>query len=357
MQLRFEGTHGVYELTAPEPLIYGRLSLFFGARRPGSEELLLIKSFRQTADEEASLRSFYREIEAIRRLRHHNILEIIDYSPGSGPDSPPFLVLPWCKGGNLRDLNPSGTFIPISGALPLLRQLAAAIDYAHQQGVVHGDIKPENVLLSPDKHHLFLADFGMAKYFDVRDRVWNTGEHSSPAPSRSFGGTSIGGTSAYLSPEQLDANQQSTRSDIYSLGLLAYELVTGRLPFDIRAPLYRQLHARVAGDLVVPERTNPALSRAVADALMAPLATDPLQRPATATEFCEMLEGSRRPPTYTPAVPADPKDAEPKRTRRIPAWSDLDAAGRAAVIVSLIAAAAGIITGAVQLIPVLLGKK
>jgi serine/threonine protein kinase len=343
---RFEGISGIYELSTPEPIIYGRLSLFFAARGPGADEPLLIKSFRQTPDAEPSLRSFYREIEAIQRLRHPNILEILDYSPGSGSDSPPFLVLPWCKGGNLRDLNPSGDFIPLTSALPLLRQLASAVDYAHQQGVVHGDIKPENVLLSTDKSHVFLADFGMAKYFDVTDRVRDTGETSGPGQD-----TGIGGTSAYLSPEQLDANRQSTSSDIYSLGLLAYELVTGGLPFNIRAPLYRQLHARVVGELIDAQDMNPALSRPAADALMAPLATDPRRRPATALEFCEMLGGSRLAPKYVKR----PSGSRP--ARRLPAWEELDAGGKAAVIVAAIAALAGIIKGAVELIPILVGKK
>lgn len=344
MERRFEGTRGVYELTNAEPVIYGRLSLFFAVRDPRTNEPYLIKSFRQTPDDEFSLRSFYREIESIRRLRHPHVLEIVDYSPGAGIESPPFLVLPWCKGGNLRDLNPSGEFIPVETALPLIKQLASAVDYAHQQGVVHGDIKPENVLLSDDKHRVFLSDFGMAKYFDVTDRVRNTGEAGGKQ-------SNAGGTSAYLSPEQLDENRQSPRSDIYSLGLLAYELLTGSLPFLVNAPLYRQLHARVIGDLIDPQRSNPSLPRAIADALMVPLATDPLQRPATALEFCEMLAGTR------PSIAISTTRITGSRSRLRQTWQDLDATGKAAVTVAAIAALAGILKGAIEIVPPLLGRK
>lgn len=343
MERRFEGTKGVYELSNPEPIIYGRLSVFFAVRDPRTNEALLIKSFRQTPDAETSLRSFYREIEAIRLLRHPHILEIVDYSPGA-LDSPPFLVLPWCRGGNLRELNPSGEFIPIEHALPLIKQLASAMDYAHQKGVVHGDIKPENVLLSEDKQHVFLADFGMAKYFDVTDRVRNS------MPSAVGRQQSVGGTSAYLSPEQLDEDQQSPRSDIYSLGLLTYELVTGSLPFEISAPLYRQLNARVVGDLIDPQKANPSLHRSTADALMAPLATNPLDRPSTGLEFCEMLAGVRKPvrPSRNTVNTNSP-------LRK--GWQDLDASGKAIVAAAAIAALAGIVKGAMDIIPPLLGKK
>lgn len=339
----FEGSQGVYTVLSAEPVIYGRLSLFFAAADPRTGNPVLIKSFGHNPDSGSSVRSFYREIEALRRLRHPNILDILDYSTGHGGDTPPFLVLPWCRGGNLRELNPSGSFIPLEAALPVLKQLAAAVDFAHQQGVVHGDIKPENVLLSEDKRQVYLADFGMSKYFDVADRVRNTGEGGEGQPA-------VGGTSAYLSPEQLDSNTQSPRSDIYSLGLLAFELLAGRLPFNVRAPLYRQIHARVAGELLVPSSVNPALAASLTNPVMAPLATDPLARPPSAIAFCEMLAGTRPAPKYNPLP------SKEKRRRRLEAWQDLDAAGKAAVIVALIAALAGLVKGAIDLIPKMLGK-
>ena len=223
---RLETKNGVFEIAQPEPVILGRLSVFYAAHRVGDDRPLLIKSFRELDASDASISSFYREIEALLKLRHPNILEILDYSPGTTAGAPPFLVLPWCKGGNLKEFARRADFLPLESAIPLLRQIAAAIDYAHLNGVIHGDIKPQNVLLSADRQQAYLADFGMAKYFEVTDRV----------VSLAVAGE---GTSAYLSPEQLSDNKQTPRSDIYSFGLVAYQLLTGQMPYDIAAPLYK----------------------------------------------------------------------------------------------------------------------
>jgi serine/threonine-protein kinase len=335
---RLETKNGVFEIAQPEPVMFGRLSVFYAAHRVGDQRPLLIKSFRELDASDASISSFYREIEALLMLRHPNILEIVDYSPGNTTGEPPFLVLPLCKGGNLKELARRGDFMPLEGAIPLLRQIAAAIDYAHLNGVIHGDIKPQNVLLSEDRRQVFLADFGMAKYFEVTDRV----------VSQEFAGE---GTSAYLSPEQLSDNKQTPRSDIYSFGVLAYQLLTGQMPYDITAPLYRQTHARVTGELIDPRDANPAITETVRAALLNALAVLPKDRPASASEFCDMLLGARPTKLVRKSMTTG---------RRSPSefWKDLDATGRAGIITAAIAAIAGIGVALVQIIPtLLLGKK
>jgi eukaryotic-like serine/threonine-protein kinase len=335
---RLQGRHGGYELLDPKPVMFGRLSAFFSARdeRTGGE--VLVKRFTDLTHDDSPVKSFYREVDTIFGLRHPNILQIIDYEEGDDKTAP-FLVLPWCRGGNLRQLSRQQDFLPLETAMHLLRQTASAIDYAHQQGVIHGDIKPENILLSDDKRTARLADFGMAKHFEVTDRV----------VSKELVVDGGGGTSAYLSPEQLSNNVQTPRSDIYSFGLVAYELLAGRLPFDLQAPLYRQLQARVAGDLVDPQVANPAISITVRDALNCALASDAAARPASAQEFCDMLMGLRR-PISKPV---------PKSGRRRPnaIWQDLEPAGKAAVVGAAIAAGGGILVALVQLLPKLVGGK
>jgi len=111
---RLEGKNDVYEVMQPEPVILGRLAVFFAARRVSDNRPLLIKSFRDFDSADPSISSFYREIEALLKLHHPNILEILDYSPGTGVGSPPFLVLPWCKGGNLTAMQRQGCFAPLS---------------------------------------------------------------------------------------------------------------------------------------------------------------------------------------------------------------------------------------------------
>jgi serine/threonine-protein kinase len=334
---RLQGKHGSYEILDPKPVMFGRLSVFFSARTTGQGDTVLVKSFQDLTPDDAPIRSFYREIDAIIRLRHPNILQLVDYGEGRETDSAPFLILPWCKGGNLRQLATAQDFLPLELATGLLRQVAAAIDYAHQQGVVHGDIKPENILLSDDRRTALLTDFGMAKHFEVTDRV----------VSKEF---SVGGTSAYLSPEQLLNNEQTPRSDIYSFGLVAFELLTGRLPFDPQAPLFRQAQARVAGDLIDPVKANPAISQTVRGALNNALALDPQERPTTAVEFCDMLVGAR--PSKSPS-----RAKTSGRRGPVQVWGSLEPAGRAAVITAGMAAFAAIVAALVQVIPALLGKK
>jgi eukaryotic-like serine/threonine-protein kinase len=340
---RLEGQEGVYELTSAEPIIFGRLSVFYPARDVGSGDAVLLKSFRDSPDARDGVGAFYEELRAIRQLRHPNILEILDYSPGAGPDAPPFLVLPWCQGGNLRALRGAADFLPLSSVAPLLEQVAGAIDYAHQQGVIHGDVKPENVLLSEDRRRALLADFGMAKFFDVADRVRVSGEVGTDPAAMARGGTS-----AYLSPEQLADNKQMPQSDIYSFALVAYELLTGRLPFDVSAPLYRQIHARVVGGLVDPADANPSLPEAAQAALRLGLATDPRRRPRTATDLVRMLTG---------AVPV-PKGRGQRPSRREAAqgwWAGLSPAQKVVVLGAAITATSTVVVALIQILPSLLG--
>jgi eukaryotic-like serine/threonine-protein kinase len=337
---RLEGQEGVYDITSAEPVIFGRLSVFYPARDVRSNEVVLVKSFRDAPDERSAINSFYEELRAIRQLRHPNILPILDYSAGAGPEAPPFLVLPWCRGGNLRSAQAHVDVLPLSTALEILQQIAAAVDYAHQQGVIHGDLKPENVLLSEDRRQAYLADFGMAKFFEVTDRVRS---------SMAGGARRGGGTSAYLSPEQLSDDKQTMKSDVYSFALIAYELLTGRLPFDVNAPLYKQLDARVSGDLLDPADANPSLSRHVQAALRHGLATNPRERPDRAADLCRMLEGSM-------PVPKARRD-RPSRSQRIHGWwTTLPAAQKVALMLGVVTVLGGIITALIQIIPALLGK-
>jgi serine/threonine protein kinase len=349
---RLEGQQGVYELASAEPIIFGRLSVFYPARDVRSGETVLVKSFRDSPDERFAIGAFYEELRAIRELRHPNILEILDYSPGIRSEVPPFLVLPWCRGGNLRALQEGADFLPLSSVAVILEQVASAIDYAHQHGVIHGDVKPENVLLSEDRRRAYLADFGMAKFFDVNDRVRN----SEPTDrSRQRGDSQVnqgamnrGGTSAYLSPEQLADNKQLPQSDIYSFALVAFELLTGRLPFDVSAPLYRQIHARVEGELVDPAKANPSLPSTVQAALRIGLATDPRRRPVTATDLVRILTG---------AVPVPKGRGQRPSSRRsaLGWWASLSSAQKVALLAAAITAASGVVVALIQILPSLLG--
>jgi protein kinase-like protein/TIR domain-containing protein len=173
----------------------------------------------------------------------------------------------------------------------LLLQTAAGLDAAHDAGFMHGDVKPENILLSEDRSRAFLSDFGMSKLFAIQER-FTTQVPGEPAA----------GTTAYLSPEQISKGEQTALSDIYSFAMVVYELLTGRLPIDRDLPTFRQMLAKVKGETLDPRRFSPSITDEMAAALLAGLAVDPLMRPRSASAFCRMLigsEGPRRPVNTT----------------------------------------------------------
>jgi len=171
----------------------------------------------------------------------------------------------------------------MSQAGPILRKIAAAIDFSHDNGFIHGDIKPENVLVgsADNSDDLFLADFGMATYFplteDMDDTTWSRTVEQK------------GGTTAYMSPEQLDRLELSPLSDIYSFSLVAYELLTGRLPIDPNLPPFRRMKAKVEGDISDPRSANPFLSEKAAKAILQGLSVQPGERPRRARLICELI--------------------------------------------------------------------
>lgn len=277
-----QGHSSAYRLESQQPAFLGRLAILYRAKEASTGEDVILKMFRSEIAEPGAIASFYAELDAVRTLEHPNILPILDHGEADGAR---FLVCPYCRGGNLRSLLSGAGFVPLPAAMPLLRQVAAAIDYAHSQGIIHGDLKPENILLSADRKTTYLADFGVSRHFAVVDRVATT-----IAPSERGGA----GTSAYLSPEQLSENRQSASSDVYAFSLLAYELLTGRLPFDVSAPPFQQMLARVQGNLVGARSANPLLNESVSSALMTGLAAQPSARPRSAASLCELLSPSKK---------------------------------------------------------------
>ncbi len=291
MATEVTGRKSRYRIESFEPLAYGRISVILLAEDCNTGAKVVLKTFRDSVADPISLDAFYREIDSVSALRHANILEVLDYGDGNEIDESCFLVLPLMKGGNLRNFMRGRAFCPVNAATPILRQIANAIDFSHSAGVIHGDIKPENILFDEGYRSAFLSDFGVARHFDIVDKmVVSQAAIFLSEPSR--GG--VGGTSAYLCPEQLSDNIQTPKSDIYSFGLVAYELLIGRLPFDLRSPLYRQVHARITGNLVPPEEANPAVPPRVASALRCVLDSSPDKRPASASAFVSMLEVSKK---------------------------------------------------------------
>ena len=215
---------------------------------------------------------FQREIRTTARLQHPHILPVLDSGDATGQL---WYTMPHVEGESLRDRLRRETQLPLDDALQITREVADALAYAHSQGVVHRDIKPENILLS--RGHALVADFGIARAVQVADA-----EHLTAT------GVAVG-TPAYMSPEQADgASSVDGRSDLYSLGCVLYEMLTGEVPYTGRTP-QAVIAKRVLEPLPHVRTLRASVPPAVEQAISRALALTPADRFSTAAEFSRAL--------------------------------------------------------------------
>ena len=213
---------------------------------------------------------FRREARTIAHLQHPHIVQVLDFGLD---DQTPYLVMEYTPGGTLRSHHPKGTQLPFEQIVIYVKQIASALDYAHQRHIIHRDVKPENLLLNA-RHQVVLSDFGLA-----------TIAHSTGSLSTSAQRT--GGTIAYMAPEQIEGHPR-TASDQYALGVMVYEWLCGQCPFEgsLREVMVQHLsmpppplHERV-----------PTISPTVEQVVLRALAKDPHQRFSSVQDFATMLE-------------------------------------------------------------------
>jgi serine/threonine protein kinase len=337
------GSEGAgYYIDQTEPMAYGRESVLWVAQDNCHQEVCL-KIFR---DVDAVPAQMFRELTAVRALQHPGILPVIDFQ-SSGPS--PFLVLPLCKGGSLRAMLTEKRFIPLDQALAVVRPIAQALDFAHANGFIHGDIKPENILfLDEARTRPLLSDFGMSKHFGHTVRLRESTTLLSPDDlglPRSSG--AAGGTFAYMSPEQFDTGRVSTRTDIYSLSLVVFELLTGQFPYDTDRPVYHFIRQKLDDDLRDAHSLNPAVTPEAADVLKDGLSADPEKRPRRAMDLCDQLTGSVRLPRRRPIGRAlRPLVTAAEAARRF--WRDAGVAGRVTLVATILTVLGSIVAALVQ---------
>jgi eukaryotic-like serine/threonine-protein kinase len=249
---------------------------------------------------------FLREIRVTARLHHPHILPVFDSGEAAGRL---WYTMPLVQGESLRDRLRREVQLPVNDAVGIGREVADALDHAHRQGVIHRDVKPENILL--EEGHALVADFGIAR----------------PEGAAELTGTGLAiGTPAYMSPEQASASGRlDARSDIYSLGCVLYEMLVGEPPFTGPTP-QAIMARRFAEPAPTLRRTREAVPPAVERAVSRALARVPADRWATAAEFRDALAGVGTGAEWTPPGPGR------GRTRR---WSLLAAALLLAVLVAL----------------------
>ncbi|HEX3642670.1 MAG TPA: protein kinase, partial [Ktedonobacteraceae bacterium] len=171
----------------------------------------------------AFLERFRRETDAAAALEHPNIMPVHEYGESNGLA---YLVMPYISGGTLRDVLEREGPLPLAKAANYLEQLAAAIDAAHDRGVIHRDIKPANIMVTPEGR-LLLGDFGLVKII----------AEGQSAMVRLTGAGAPVGTPDYMAPEQVIGDDVDTRADLYSLGILLFQMVTGTTPFRGETPM------------------------------------------------------------------------------------------------------------------------
>jgi len=263
------------------------------------------------ASDEKLLARFQREARAAANLLHPNIVSV--YDVGQDGDRH-YIVMEYMAGPTLKEVIRQRAPLPVEQALKVAEQVCAALEYAHRRGVIHRDIKPQNILFSEDEEVVKVADFGIAK--------------SRLDPEITAERLALG-TVKYISPEQARGVEVVPQSDLYSLGVVLYEMLTGQQPFTGDTPVSIALQ-HVEAEPPPPRQLNPFLPPAVEEIILRCLAKDPRQRFLSAREMRLALERYRlvgaevtgaipqslpippgQPPAYPqPAIPSTPVSRE-----------------------------------------------
>jgi ligand-binding sensor domain-containing protein len=321
---------GQYQII--EQIGMGGMATVYKAYQASMDRYVAIKVLpRQLAEDPTFIGRFEQEARTIARLEHKHILPVYDFGTQDGYT---YLVMRYVGTGTLKDLTAQGP-LSLLDTVEFFSQLADALQYAHDHGVVHRDVKTSNVLTGEGRQ-CYLTDFGIAKLAEGSSHFTGSG--------------TIVGTPAYMSPEQCSGLPVDARSDLYSLGIVLYEMLTGALPFAAETPIAVVLK-QVQEPLPSPRNLNPAIPEAVEKVVFRALAKEPEHRYQSAQAFADALHEAVEvfgqgqtaslpapveqfvplPPTQ-PAAPTTPVTVRHKRT-----WLPWAGAAAVAVLVAVIA--------------------
>ena len=272
---------GPYQVV--EQIGRGGMATVFKAYQPALERMVALKVLPDVLAEDPQFRErFRREAVAIARLRHPSILTVYDH--GEFEDQL-YIVTEFVEGGTFAA--ELGKPVGVQRTAEVLGAIASALDYAHRQGVLHRDVKPSNILINKEGAAI-LGDFGLARMM-------------APTGERLTRIDMVVGTPEYMSPEQCAGKEASPASDQYSLGVVAFEALTGHVPYEAETPAAVMLE-QIQSPLPMPRSVNPNLSEGVEHALMRARAKDPAQRFASCGELVKAIE-TETTPAPAPVAP------------------------------------------------------
>jgi serine/threonine-protein kinase len=274
-ELRTALAEGLKERYAIEGLLgTGGMALVFAGRDLGRKRPVAIKVLNPEIASGVTTARFVREVLWSANLQHPHIVPVLDSGEAGGF---PYLVMPFVEGETLGARLAKHGALPVATAVKYATEVALALDYAHGKGIVHRDIKPDNIMISHE--YAVVADFGVARALGVASGNTLTGP-----------GSPIG-TLAYMSPEQVQGSPDvDGRSDIYSLGCVTYEMLAGRRAFD-GTSLRQIMEQQLSGQPPALAAARPDVPPAIASAVTRALDKDPGRRFQTAREFAAALGG------------------------------------------------------------------
>jgi serine/threonine protein kinase len=274
---------GRYEIL--EVIGVGANSRVARAFDPLIARIVAIKLFPKELAQGEARQRFVQEARVVGQISHPAVIALHDMGVDE-PSQTPYLVMEFIQGQSLEKILEKGS-VPFPRACAFAAEVASALAVAHRKGVIHGDVKPANILIT-EEDRVKLTDFGMAR-----------------VASRDSKDTPLLGSPAYWCPEQILGKPQDSRSDVFSLGVVLYEMVTGHRPFD--ADSLQGICARVLSSTPLPpSHANPSVPATFNDLIASCLAKEPSQRCASAEALAERLHplSRRNSGTQSPAQPS-----------------------------------------------------
>jgi serine/threonine-protein kinase len=255
-----------------EMLGVGGMGMVFKAVDSELNEVIAIKTLKQDilSKDTSALDRFKSEIRLARKISHRNVVRTYDFGEFSGVY---YITMEYVEGKSLKELISTRGRLPVAATLTVAKQLCRALEVAHEQGIIHRDIKPQNMVVEPDGV-LKVMDFGIARLAKRQSGMTQQGV--------------VVGTPEYMAPEQLMGDTIDVRADIYAAGCVIYECLTGGTPLTAENQI--TLIAKVLDEMPIPPRVvNHEVPQALSDLVMRTLSKKPAERPQTAIELHDLL--------------------------------------------------------------------